>query len=233
MGELTVGSVFSGIDGLGLGLENAGMAIKWNCEIEPYCRRVLAKRWPHVPNLGDIKTIDWSTVEHVDLVAGGFPCPDISNAHTNGARLGLFGGKSGLWWEFSDAIGELAPTWVIIENVAAWRRWVPGVRCDLFDRGYASLPLELSASQFGLPHHRPRVFVVAHADGQSEPLRAIHAEASRLRPLPRRDGWPALASAVGSDDGVPHRVDRLRALGNAVVPAVAEWIGRRILEVAA
>src|SRR5262245_47137522 len=70
---LTAGSLFSGIEGLGLGLERAGMTVRWQSEIDPYCCRVLAKHWPGVPNLGDVTRIDWTEVPRVDLVCGGYP----------------------------------------------------------------------------------------------------------------------------------------------------------------
>ncbi len=77
---MKVGSLFSGIGGLDLGLERAGMQVIWNCENDPYCSRVLAKHWPTIPNLGDITQIDWSGVERVELICGGFPCQPASLA---------------------------------------------------------------------------------------------------------------------------------------------------------
>ena len=229
----TAGSLFSGVGGLDLGLERAGWRVRWQSEIDPYACRVLAKHWPHVPNLGDVTTIDWSTVEHVDLICGGFPCPDISSAHTNGVRAGLAGARSGLWSHFAAAIEALRPRWAVIENSPEWKRWVPDVRSQLDLMGYASVPLLLPAGSFGAPHRRPRVLVVADAHGEGESLGAIHAEVARLRPDARGGGpWSAGPPPLRVVDGVPHRVDRLRTLGNAVVPQVAEWVGRRILEAA-
>src|SRR5438132_8594765 len=75
----TLGSMFSGIGGLDLGRERAGMTVVWQAENEPYCSAVLAKHWPAVPNLGDVTTIDWSTVERPRVLAGGFPCQPVSD----------------------------------------------------------------------------------------------------------------------------------------------------------
>lgn len=111
---LLVGSLFSGIGGLDLGLERAGMRVIWQSEIDPYASRVLAKHWPGVPNLGDVTAIDWSTVERPDLICGGFPCQDISLA---GQRVGFGGARSGLWSEFVRAIDGLRPPLALIENV--------------------------------------------------------------------------------------------------------------------
>ena len=226
-------SLFTGIGGLDLGLERAGIRTIGQVEIDPFCRRVLAKHWPTVPRHDDVRTVvPWWRSEKrsdIDVIHGGFPCQDISNARTRNIRRGLGGLKSGLWNHFSTAIGELVPRWAIIENSSAWSRWVPFVRGYLYELGYSSLPIELSAGTFGAAHKRPRVFVVAHADIQGEPLRAIHAEVARIRPLPRRSDAHPLPRAMGMGDGIPDRMDRLHALGNAVVPSVAEWIGRQIV----
>ncbi len=229
----TFAELFTGIGGMALGLERAGWEPKWFCEIDPFCQRVLGKRWPRVPIYEDVRRLPyWKLDRSIDLLAGGFPCQDISNAHTNGERFALAGSKSALWEYFRYAVAELRPPWVVVENVAAWRRWVPHTRADLAYYGYASLPLELSAGSFGAPHRRPRVFVVAHANGEGQSLVAIHEEVARLR-APTGDGgcWRSPpAGALGVADGLLGEMDRLRALGNAVVPQVAQWLGERILK---
>jgi DNA (cytosine-5)-methyltransferase 1 len=228
---LTQGSFFTGIAGLDLGLERAGFHIIWQSEVKPSAVAVLERHYPNVPNLGDITTIDWTSVETPTLLHGGFPCQDLSHAHTNGKRKLLAGDKSGLWTHFRAGIEALGPPWVLVENVDTWRSWVPQVRSDLSRLGYASMPLELSAGSFGAPHKRPRCFVVAHADGNSESLLAIHAEVAELRPLSRSDSrhWPQPPSrTVLLDDGLPERMGQNDLYGNAVVPQVAEWLGEQI-----
>ena len=229
---MKTGEPFTGIGGLSLGLERAGHEATWFAENNPYCSRVLAHRWPSVPNYGDITAEDFEWPA-CDLLVGGFPCQDVSAAHTRGAnsRAGLTGPKSGLWWVFAIGIAIIRPQWVVIENVySGWPRWLPDVRRSLWTIGYASLPLRLSSAQFGAPHRRERVFVVAHADRDSEPLVPIHAEASRLCAPAIPDGyWRETPPGVlRMDDGVPSGLDRLRGVGNAVVPQMAEWIGRQI-----
>ena len=222
-------SLFTGIGAEALGLEAAGMTPVAFAEVDPFASKVLAERWPEVPNLGDVAEVDWSAYR-ADVLAGGFPCQDISNAHTNGTRHALDGTRSGLWREYARALEAIRPTWAIIENVAAWQRWVPDVRADLARLGYASVPLELSAGTFGAPHVRPRCFVVAHADSDGEPLRAIHGAVARIRPVPVRGGrWRA--SPPGGfrvDDGSADGMDRCRTTGNAVIPDVLTWIGMQL-----
>jgi DNA (cytosine-5)-methyltransferase 1 len=229
---MNFGSLFSGIGGIDLGLERAGMHVRWQAEIEPYCRQVLAQHWPDIPCYEDVRNLP-DDIERVDLICGGFPCQDISTANTAGERRGLDGDSSGLWWEFSKAIGRLRPEWIIVENSPRWRAWVPAVRSDLYGRGYASVSLTVSAGSCGAPHKRPRCLVVAHADQSGESLRSFHEKASRIQALSGRGDWSPDTQPVGMDDGVSHRLDRLGSLGNAVVPAVAEYVGRCILENAA
>jgi DNA (cytosine-5)-methyltransferase 1 len=230
----TCGVLFGGIGGDLLGLERAGWTPLWCSEIDPLASRILAARWPEMPNLGDITTIDWSTVARPQLLAGGFPCQDISDAHTNGTRLALDGLKSGLWRHYLTAVAALEPRWVIVENVAAFARWVPQVRADLAELGYATVPVELSAGTFGAPHKRPRIFVVADAHGEGESLRSLDAQVAGLRPVPRggRDWRCPPPGGFRVADGVPGGMDRLHAIGNSVLPAAAEWIGNRLMEAA-
>ncbi|WP_240606907.1 DNA cytosine methyltransferase [Microbacterium sp. Gd 4-13] len=114
--RLRVGSLFSGYGGLDLAVEQVFDArTVWFSEINDPVARVFAHHWPDAPNLGDITTIDWSTVEPVDVLCGGFPCQDVS---TVGKRAGLAPGtRSGLWAHMATAIEALQPEWVVIENV--------------------------------------------------------------------------------------------------------------------
>lgn len=90
---MTFGSLFAGIGGMDLGLERAGMECRWQVEIDPFCLRVLGKHWPGVPKFGDIHEVTGEKLERVDLIAGGFPCQDVSEV---GSRIGISGSQSGL-----------------------------------------------------------------------------------------------------------------------------------------
>ena len=279
---LTVGSLFSGIGGLDLGLERAGMEIKWQCEKDEYCQKVLKKHWPEAVLYDDITTINGRDLAPVDVLAGGFPCQDVSTA---GKRAGIKEGtRSGLWAEYARLIGEIKPRWVIIENVPGLLsvdsgRGMGTVLYDLAVRGYDAEWDCISAASVGALHRRDRIFIVAHArhlggrngfggrpggDGKwgmdhgagtpeateaagpgeaSETMAHADAEGPQGQrpeyrlfpeggPCPRiaSGGWWAAEPDVGRvAHGVPARVDRLRALGNAVVPQVAEYIGRLIV----
>lgn len=156
---LTIGSVFSGIGGLELGLEAAGLGpVLFQCEIDPFCLQVLAKHWPDATRYTDVRTLD-ATTPQVDILCGGFPCTDISNA---GKREGIGGEQSGLWSEFARTIGLLRPRFVVVENVAALLvRGIDRVLGDLSTFGYDAEWSCLRASDVGAPHRRERVFIVA------------------------------------------------------------------------
>jgi len=234
---VTFGSLFSGIGGMDLGLCRAGFTPIWHSEIDPYACRVLANHWPGVPNLGDIARIDWAGVERPDLVCGGFPCQDISFA---GKGAGLAGKRSGLWYEFARCVRDLRPRFVLVENVAALLvRGIGAVLGTLASLGYDAEWSCVSACSLGAPHTRERVFVVAYPHGELREAGMGPNEAQLAR-LQRGDAssvqgdWvEAVTRNAGSAYGIPDWMDRCRVLGNAVVPAVAEFIGRRLMEATA
>lgn len=162
MRRLTVGSLFSGIGGMDLGFERAGFEIRWQVEINPFCQRILKKHW-QTEIYGDIKEIDFKTVEPVSGLIGGFPCQDISPA---GKRAGITGEKSSLWSEFYRAICELRPEWACIENSAELPvRGLERILCDLAACGYDAEWQCIPAAAIGAPHRRDRVFVFAYTNG--------------------------------------------------------------------
>lgn len=164
---MRVGSLFSGIGGLELALEAAGHRTVWTAEKDKWASRVLAERFPGIPNHGDLTVVDWTTVEPIDILAGGFPCQDISHA---GKREGIHGERSGLWREYVRAIITFSPRWVFIENVAALRsRGLDVVLADLSALGFHAEWSTLRASDLGCPHRRDRLFLVS-ADASRERL---------------------------------------------------------------
>jgi DNA (cytosine-5)-methyltransferase 1 len=225
--------LFSGIGGMALGFQRAGLHPVALCEQTPYARAILARAWPQLPCYTDIRILTAELlhrdgVPRPDIVCGGFPCQDISTA---GAGAGLHGERSGLWREMLRLVRECRPAWVVAENVPALRvRGADRVLADLEATGYACWPLVVGAAHAAAPHRRARVFILAHARsaGLEDRVGRPTHPSPRL-PAERRRGWPAEPGVGRVADGVPARVERLRALGNAVVPDVAEMIGRALL----
>ena len=184
---MRIGSLFSGAGGLDIAVQNVfGGEVVWHSEIDKAASKVLAHRYPDVPNLGDITEINWANWKpmlEVDVLCGGFPCQDVSAA---GKRAGIKDGtRSGLWAVFAEAINQLRPQFVVIENVrgllsATAHRGVesddsalgvggrrPVLRAagavlgDLADLGYDAAWATVAASAVGAPHRRERVFILA------------------------------------------------------------------------
>jgi DNA (cytosine-5)-methyltransferase 1 len=181
-----IGSLFSGYGGLDRGVQAVlGGTVAWHSEIDPGACKILAHHYPDVPNHGDITAVDWSAVEPVDVLTGGFPCQDVSAA---GKRAGLHSEtRSGLWAQMVRAIDELRPSLVVAENVrgllsaCALSELEPCPRClgdesqphrsvlralgrvvgDLSELGYVGRWGGLRAADVGSPHGRFRVFIVA------------------------------------------------------------------------
>ena len=158
---MNVLDLFSGIGGFSLGLERAGMTTVAFCEIDPICRKVLKKHWPHVPVFEDVSTLTKDCINaNIDVIAGGFPCQDISLA---GRAAGLAGERSGLWFQYHRLIKEIQPRYAIIENVSALRsRGLDEVLRSLAEIGYDAEWHCIPASALGAPHQRDRVWVIAY-----------------------------------------------------------------------
>nr|MDO8117203.1 DNA (cytosine-5-)-methyltransferase [Candidatus Sigynarchaeota archaeon] len=325
---LDVGSVVSGIGGIEFGLERTRyFRTKWFVESNEFCQNILRKHWPRIPIYGDITTLNFTTLPKVDMLTGGFPCQDISVAGTGkGIKEGT---RSGLWFYFAKAIGILRPKYALIENVPMLaKRGLDIVLANLAEAGYDAEWFDLRASDFGAPHRRERIFIVAYdahggtdARGRAGEGRKVEQKALGENPecfitdahddgfdgagillragkprqkdsrnkdgavadldLLSRDkihaGQPDLERRIvaddlreriqrfvkkkvlrgegfswckdvrrvedfmgrpnipqplfrGTRDGIPDWVDRIRALGNAVVPDCAEFVGEMIME---
>lgn len=328
--------LFAGIGGFSLGFERAGMECIGHCEINPYAQKVLKKHWPNVPLWDDVTKLQPSDLGSPDIICGGFPCQDLSVA---GKQKGILGERSGLFNEIIRICRDVRPQYIVLENVrqlSSKQDWFCQVLARLCEIGYDAEWEVVSASQFGAPHKRERVWIVAyprrtlwtggneegkhreetkrgeatkfkqpssspetlaytHSKWEPQQERSIQnkrewssnngesvsypngirlqeertkQQTARLnqlcgqvpdssgengssRGLPERtkekestlgercenEGWPSGWETIWSIepdvgrvvDGLPKRVDRLKCLGNALVPQIAEWIGQRIV----
>jgi DNA (cytosine-5)-methyltransferase 1 len=303
---LTLGSLFSGIGGFELGFERTGkIKTIWQVEIDEYCRRVLGSHWPAVSRYSDVRECGSRNLPYAEILCGGFPCQDISNA---GKRAGIDGERSGLWSEYARIVRELRPRYVVVENVAALLgRGMERILGDLAACGYDAEWQSIRASDVGAPHRRERIWIVAYPGrecrqsgrglgnvgsaaaeriGKASQRERIwdtldnsgadvadaikpglegHARdgaGSSERPESQRptgaeglrdaetEQWNGRSGLLGQGwrgeftdtdwwstepdvgrvaHGIPARVDRLRGLGNAIVPQIAEFIGHQIL----
>lgn len=192
---LTIGSLCSGIGGLELGLEQAGLGpVLWQCEIDPYCRAVLRRHWPNAELHEDVTQLDGSALASVGVVCFGAPCQDLSGA---GKGAGLHGSRSRLVFDCLRVVSVVRPEWVVVENVASGaRRWVDTVVRELEQLGYACLPVPIAAADCGAPHLRRRIFIVAHADGVGQG----RLESGRKRGPRLKASTPGARSDGGSRD---------------------------------
>jgi len=193
-----VGSLFSGIGGFDLGLERAGMTVRWQCEIDKAAQSVLRRHWPDATLYDDVTTLG-ADVERVDLICGGFPCQDLSVA---GRRAGLAGERSGLWHQFHRILGELAPRWVLIENVPGLLSSNGGrdfavVLRGLVELGYGVAWRILDAQYFGVAQRRRRVFIVGCLGDSARAAQVLFEPESLPGDTPpRREAWPRVADTL-------------------------------------
>jgi len=243
--------LFSGIGGFALAARWAGIETVAFCEIEDFPRKVLAKNFPGVPIHRDIHDLDGSEYAAVDLITGGYPCQPFSVA---GNRRGSRDPRH-LWPEMLRVIKQARPAWVVAENVKGHvTLGLDTVLDDLESEGYTAGAVIIPACAVGAVHRRERVFILANASSlghdkgstarsyasTDDSRRAEGAKENRqherrgsIREILDRGGceigtWGAKPPAIRVDDGLPNRVDRIRALGNAIVPQVAYEILRAI-----
>ncbi len=232
-------SVFSGIGGDSLGLKWAGMETVAFCENDKKCQLVLKKHWPGVPIFDDIRELNAEKIKRlypIDIVSGGFPCQGHSLA---GKRKGKADDRY-LWPEYFRLIQEIGFSWVIVENVTGIISdlVLDQVLSDLESEAYTCQTLIIPACGIGARHIRNRVWILAHADKERLPKFQRQKKKFKGTGLNRRNlphnwrKWNPFNSFIRrGNDGVPGRVDRLKQLGNAVVPQIVEIIGRAIMEI--
>lgn len=241
--DWAIGSLFSGIGGLELGLERAGLGqTTVQVEQDKQCREWLRLHWEHAAQFPDVREVDADDLGYVEVLCGGFPCQDISAAKHNAE--GITGSRSGLWSEFARAIGEVRPRIVVVENSSMLiRRGIDVVCGSLAAIGYDCEWNVVRASEVGAPHNRPRTFLVAYPHDWGTALRREwelqgHAPPDRAgllhrgrAPAPDTRQWRSIQSPCPwLADGVPTEMAPLRrAYGNAVVPQVAEYVGGLIV----
>lgn len=210
-GKLRVLDLFSGIGCMSLGLDRTGgfQTVAF-CENEPFPAAVFAQHWPGIPNLEDVTTAEF-TEGMADVVVGGFPCQDLSDA---GLRAGLSGERSGLYRELVRAIRVVRPKHAIVENVAALlNRGMGTVLGDMAEIGYDLEWDCVPAEVVGAPHERDRVWIVAHANDQRQYGVSVDAEMGRPSQLCSGDNAPDSACEQARTTGQPRRSDGVAASG--------------------
>ena len=217
--------LFSGIGGFALAAQRTGWTTVGFSEVDEYASRILKRHWPAVPNHGDIRNVSGV---RADLITGGFPCQPFSVA---GQRRGACDDRA-LWPEMCRVIAEARPTWVLAENVPGIIRMeLDRVLSDLDRIGYSCWPIVVPACAINAKHYRERVWILANAMCGRKPLGRDMGGIGRKPELDAKPPtWENASESpvLGMDARLPKRLHRprCRALGNAIVPQIAEVIMR-------
>ena len=231
---LTHFSLFTGIGGIDLAAEWAGFETVGQCEFADYPTKVLEKHWPDVPRWRDVRDLSVESIRErgigeITLLSGGFPCQPHSVA---GKRMASADERD-LWGEYRRIIGETNPRWVLAENVSGLLssesgRFFGRVLNDLASMGYDVGWCSTRASWVGAVHQRERVFTIAHTNGFRWKGSSIK-KVQWINPFPLQQSngtiknWAEQSSIfepklLRDSNGIPGQMDRLKCLGNAVVP---------------
>lgn len=236
----------SGIGGFALGFQWAGLSVPvMFCDNDMFCQQVLAKHWPNVPISGDVEELSIAPnrfIPDCDIITAGYPCPPFSLASRN--RKGEDDERH-IWPFIRTIIAAKKPDWCVFENVRGHLSLgLETVINDLQAKNYTVIPLLLSAFSVGAIHERARVYIVAYSNDRRGTMRrdwqfSENAEAvrgwdhlrNRASEFDTRQWRQIKSRPFGVADGIPRRVDRLRALGNAIIPQIAQKIGETIKEI--
>jgi len=253
--NINILDLFSGIGAFSLGLERSSPEFKTVafCEIDDFASKVLNKHWPDIPIYNDIRKLTFEQLKQnginkIDVICGGFPCPAFS-------RSGKRGGfeQDDLFFEFLRLINEIKPKYIIVENVEGIREWSEEIRREIKAIGYEYEDAILDARDFGIPQARKRYFGIGIRNGilsstqhlwgvwgkESKNLYGIQPyieNAERWGPptIGSKEEWRTIftnCNRSGIVDGIPDRMDRLRCLGNSIVPQIPEYIGTILIQI--
>jgi len=239
---VTHGSFFTGIGGFDLVAESCGIENLFQVEIDKFCNKVLEKNFPDVKKYRDIKEFDGTRYRGtIDIISGGFPCQPFSIA---GKRKGREDERA-LFPELLRCIAEIQPRWCILENVCGFINIQNGEYAEeaftsLENEGYKIQPFIIPASAVGAPHRRDRIWIIANANNnglqrsiqphKSKRAQSYDQQLSRCSREWNRNPFEVATELCRMDARIPNRVDRLKSLGNSIVPQVAKVIFETILE---
>jgi DNA (cytosine-5)-methyltransferase 1 len=224
-----------------------GWENKFHCEWNEFCQRVLKYYWPNAELFKDITKSDFKKYYGpIDVISGGFPCQPYSTA---GKRLGKEDERH-LWPQMLRVIREVAPRYVVGENVRGLTNWNGGmvfeeVCIDLENLGYSVAPFVIPASAVNAPHQRERVWFVAYSNASRYDKQHVSAEpikqATRSGLFNERgnfERFPTQSPICGGNDGISRELDgvtfskwrneSIKAYGNAIVPQVVYQIFKAI-----
>lgn len=227
---LRVASFFSGIGGLELGLERAGCTVTFQCEVKPFCLKILEQHWPEVPRHTDIRKVTNEEIPDSDVWTAGFPCQDLSLARM-GARSGLRGSQSRLFHDFVRLLGRGLPGTVVLENVHGLLSSHGGrdfaiVLKALDELGYGVAWRVLNSKNFGVPQQRRRVYVVGvHRDPESAAKILFEPECSDWDASPSRPDEKKSDSLFQTVVGNPRKGPLVKALAHCIYAESARHTG--------
>jgi DNA (cytosine-5)-methyltransferase 1 len=219
----------SGIGGFALGFEWAGLSKPvMFCDIEPWSRKILAKHWPDVPIEEDVKVLanEPERIPECSILTAGYPCQPFSLAGKRGGEED----DRHIWPYIREIVAQKRPTWCVFENVYGHLSMgLDTVLSDLEADGYATRPFIVPACGVDAPHRRDRVWLIGRNVADTEGVYAQRQQGRQGQGQFGREGrWKPEPPVGRVANGIPRRVDRLRGLGNAIVPQIAMQIGLTI-----